>query len=48
MSEDLTQLQKESLHSRVEAQRQEVEQYDAPVVPPTIQGVLLTFDGLGC
>ena len=46
MSEDLTQKQKDSLDSRVAAQQQAVEQYDASVAP-SIQGVLLTYDRLG-
>ena len=42
MAEELTQAQKDSLHARVLAQRQEVEQYDASEVP-SIQGVMMTF-----
>lgn len=47
MAEDLAQSQKLELDSKVQAQRSVVEQYDASVVQP-IQGVMMTYDRLGC
>jgi hypothetical protein len=47
MSEDLAQSQKMELDRKVQDQQSVVEQYDASSVPP-IQGVLMTYDRLGC
>lgn len=47
MAEDLPLSQKLDLDQRVQAQRAAVEEYDAPTMQP-IQGVLMTYDRLGC
>lgn len=46
MSEKLSQAKKQELDQKVQAQQQQVQEYDAPQVPQ-IQGVMMTFDRLG-
>lgn len=47
MSEELAQAQKVQIDQKVRDQQAVVQEYDASGAPP-IQGVLLTYDRLGC